>query len=297
MSNGGNWSNILEELKEVPSKYDAIRHKYYKELVNLIDRNVLCYYSGWQQGKSASIDINDEDMEGIMSTVNGMEDKAKGLTLIMHTPGGDPNAAESIVLYLRELFDDDIEVIVPHMAMSAGTMMACASKKIIMGKHSSLGPVDPQFNGLPAYNILSEFKQAHEELHANSDDMAYWNILLSKYPPAFVKSAEDAVELSGELIKQWLSGVMFKNENAGKTIDTIVRNLNEHKKSKAHARHFNHQEVKEMGLKVELLEDNQDLQNLVLSLHHAFILTLQQTTASKIIEGPKSSYIIGEAQD
>ena len=92
MSNGGNWSNILDELKEVPSKYDAIRHKYYKELANLIDRNVLCYYSGWQQGKSASIDINDEDMEGIMSTVNGMEDKAKGLTLIMHTPGGDPNA-------------------------------------------------------------------------------------------------------------------------------------------------------------------------------------------------------------
>ena len=53
------------------------------------------------------------------------------------------------------------------MAMSAGTMIACSAKKIIMGKASSLGPIDPQFNGIPAYNIISEFEEAKKDLSTN----------------------------------------------------------------------------------------------------------------------------------
>ena len=65
-----------------------------------------------------------------------------------------------IVKYLRTKFNNDISVIVPHLAMSAGTMIACSAKEIIMGKQSSLGPNDPQFNGVPAYSIKMEFEQA-----------------------------------------------------------------------------------------------------------------------------------------
>ena len=50
----------------------------------------------------------------------------------------DPAAAEAIVNYLRLKFDYDIRVIVPQLAMSAGTMIACAAKEIIIGKQSSL---------------------------------------------------------------------------------------------------------------------------------------------------------------
>jgi len=45
--------------------------------------------------------------------------------------------------------------------MSAGTMLSCASKEIVMGKHSCLGPIDPQYGGVPAYNILSEFTECY----------------------------------------------------------------------------------------------------------------------------------------
>ena len=42
------------------------------------------------------------------------------------------------------MFKLNIEVFVPMTAMSAGTMIACMSRKIHMGKQSSLGPIDPQ---------------------------------------------------------------------------------------------------------------------------------------------------------
>ena len=54
----------------------------------------------------------------------------------------------------------DIRVIVPHMAMSAGTMIACSSREIIMGKESSLGPIDPQYHNVPAQGVLKEFERA-----------------------------------------------------------------------------------------------------------------------------------------
>lgn len=74
----------------------------------------------------------------------------KGLDLILHTPGGDVAATESIIEYLNDVFEGDIRAIVPQIAMSGGTMVACSCNEILMGKQSSLGPVDPQLRGFPA---------------------------------------------------------------------------------------------------------------------------------------------------
>ena len=59
----------------------------------------------------------------------------------------------------------NIRVIVPHMAMSAGTMIACSAKEIIMGKESSLGPIDPQYRNVPAEGVIDEFNRAVKEIH------------------------------------------------------------------------------------------------------------------------------------
>ena len=101
-----------------------------------------------------------------MNALKGL-DATKGLDLILHTPGGNPTATEGIVKYLHSKFGNDIRVIVPQMAMSAGTMLACSANTIIMGKHSCLGPIDPQYGGVPAYNIVNEFKEAKSDLDQN----------------------------------------------------------------------------------------------------------------------------------
>lgn len=287
------WDEILKELGETPSQVDYVRRKYIKELSDFTGRNTIIYYSGFLQRKDqpnlGNIDVNDQDMEGFMATVRGL-DCSKGLDLIMHTPGGDPNAAEAIVNYLKDKFNNDIRVIVPQISMSAGTMMACCAREILMGKQSSLGPIDPQFNGIPAYNILHEYEEAKEDLSANPDRVQYWAIKLQQYPAAFMKTCIDAIDLSSELVRKWLSDNMLKDSLD--KVEGIVKYLNDHGTSKSHARHFNYLTCKEIGLNITLLESDQKLQDSVLSVHHASMLTFDRTPAAKIIENHKGQAFI-----
>lgn len=284
-------NDIIDILQSDPEKVDAIRKEFIKDLSEYTGRNVITYYSSWMTRAANNQDINDSDMTGFMSAVHGL-DREKGLDLILHTPGGSPTASESIVKYLRKLFKKDIRVIVPHMAISAGTMIACSSKEIIMGYHSSLGPIDPQFSGIPAYNIKAEFEEAEEDLQSNPQNAQYWAIKLQQFPAAFLRSAIDAIELSNVLVTEWLGTNMYNKSKDSEKIDQIVASLNEHTNSLVHDRHFDIDKCRDIGLTVTQLEDDQEFQEKVLSLHHASMLTLEGTSSVKIIENFNNSYII-----
>lgn len=265
--------------------FDELRTKYISNLSRNTGRNVVAYYSGWlKPGKTQNIDINDSDITGFMNSLKGL-DPTKGLDLILHTPGGNPTATEGIVKYLHSKFDNNIRVIVPQMAMSAGTMLACSAQKVIMGKHSCLEPIDPQYGGVPAYNIVNEFKEAKADLDKNPQAKTYWELQLKKYPVAFFYSVVDAINLSSSLVSEWLTQYMFEGENptdVTQKVENIVGKLNANNKS--HSRHFTFDFCKQLGLKVQALEEDQELQELVLSVHHAFVITLDATPATKIIE-------------
>lgn len=287
------WDEILTEFGSTPSQTDSVRRKYLISLSEFTGRNIIAYYSGWLTKRLANnIEINDSDMEGFMNAVKDM-DCTKGLDLILHTPGGDPNAAEAIVSYLKDKFSKNIRVIVPHMAMSAGTMIACSGKEIIMGKQSSMGPIDPQFQGIPAHNIIEEFNEAKSDLANNPQNAQYWAIKLQQYPAAFMKTAADAISLSEELLRSWLEDCMFEtNENREEIIANISKQLNDHSESKSHSRHFNYKKCKDMGLMIKMMEDDQDLQNHILTVHHSFMITLDNTDVVKIIENHKGKAYI-----
>lgn len=286
------WDDILDEIKRSPLKnaVDEVRHQYLRRLSELTGRNTIAYYSSWLTRRVENTDINDNDMNGFMNTVRGL-DCENGLDLGLHTPGGSPMAAEAIVKYLRSKFGKNIRVIVPHMAMSAGTMIACSAKEIIMGKQSSLGPIDPQLNGIPAYSIQSEFEDAKIDLANGTQNFNYWRLLLSKYPAAYVKMAMDAIALSDTLLREWLGSCMLEDA-ASETIEKVCNSLNEHVDSKAHARHFDASFCKSIGLHIIDLEADQRLQDAVLSVHHCYVHTFASTAAVKIIENQNGKAFI-----
>lgn len=286
------WDDILDEIKSSPLKnaVDEVRHQYLRRLSELTGRNTIAYYSSWLTRRVENTDINDNDMNGFMNTVRGL-DCENGLDLVLHTPGGSPMAAEAIVKYLRSKFGKNIRVIVPHMAMSAGTMIACSAKEIIMGKQSSLGPIDPQLNGIPAYSIQSEFEDAKIDLANGTQNFNYWRLLLSKYPAAYVKMAMDAIALSDTLLREWLGSCMLEGA-ASETIEKVCNSLNEHVDSKAHARHFDASFCKSIGLHIIDLEAHQRLQDAVLSVHHCYVHTFASTAAVKIIENQNGKAFI-----
>lgn len=262
--------------------FDSVLSNYLDEFSNYRQRNVIVYYSDFLNPiKGPNIDINDSDMTGFMNAVNGL-DKTRGLDLILHTPGGNPLATEGIVKYLRKLFNTNIEVFVPQMAMSAGTMLACSCKTIWMGKHSSLGPIDPQFSGVPAFNIKKEFEDAKKELVASPESFRNWQILLGKYPPAFYYTVCDQINLSSKLVNDWLTTGMFSRSKKSKEkAKKILGVLNANNGS--HAKHFDYEECKRMGLRIRLFEEDPRLQDLVLSIFHCCTICGSQTPVCKII--------------
>lgn len=292
-----NWNEILDEIRAAGSAHDVIRRNYLKKLHEKTGRNVIVYYSGWLQKPGLlGTELNDSDKNGFMNAIHGL-DRTLGLDLILHTPGGETAATESIVDYLRSTFGTDIRAIVPQIAMSAGTMIACACKEVIMGKQSSLGPIDPQFQGIPAHGIVEEFKRAHQEIKADQSKMAVWQPIIAKYPPAFIGECEKAIQWSEEMVREWLlSGMLNDKPDANNIADAIVTELGDHALTKSHARHLSIEKCRQMGLTVVPLEDNQDIQDAVLSVHHSCIHTLAATPAYKIIENQNGIAFIQIAQ-
>lgn len=284
-----NWNEIMNEIKQqqaLGSSLDIVRRKYIKELNKITGRNIICYYSGFlSNGNHPDVSINDTDMTGFMTAINNLN-KSKGLDLIIHSPGGEVTATEAIGNYLREIFGNDIRVIVPQLAMSGGTMLSCIGKEIIMGKHSNIGPVDPQIGGTPCYGIIQEFEKARNEIIENPKTIPLWQLMISKYPPAFIEQCYKAIELSKELIKEWLEkGTMFEgDEQKTNKIKSIIKYLNNNEETKIHSRHISAKKAKEIGLKVTDLESDNEFQDAVLSIHHCYMHTFSSSNAVKIIE-------------
>jgi ATP-dependent protease ClpP protease subunit len=279
------WHEILNEISRSGSTHDVIRRKYITELSDKSGRNTIIYYSGWlQKPELAGTEVNDNDKNGFMTVIHQL-DRTKGLDLILHTPGGEVAATESLIDYLKAMFGDNIRAIVPQLAMSAGTMIACACKEIIMGKHSSLGPVDPQFRGIPAHGIKEEFERAYNEIKKDQAKIPIWQPILAKYPPAFVGECEKAIDWSTEIVTDCLITGMFKDEkDANAKAKRIVSEIGDHALTKSHSRHLSARRCKEIGLKIIELENDHEFQEKVLSVHHACIHTLSSTPAFKLIE-------------
>src|SRR5574337_505500 len=67
------------------------------------------------------------------------------ISLVLHTNGGDTAAAWRLVNLLHT-FCDELEVIVPTKALSAGTLISLGANRIVMTKQAALGPIDPSVN-------------------------------------------------------------------------------------------------------------------------------------------------------
>ncbi|MFC1484998.1 S49 family peptidase [bacterium] len=292
------WNEVLKEMQDSKrvDVLDFVRRKYLKKMNEKTGRNVIAYYSGWLQKKGVgNADINDDDKNGFMATIHGL-DRTKGLDIILHTPGGDLTATESIVNYLKEMFGNDIRAIIPQLAMSAGTMIACSCKEIVMGKQSNIGPIDPQFGGIPAHGVIEEFQRALEEIKADPKSIPIWQVIIGKYHPTFIGECEKAMDLSGKIVKDWLRTNMFNGDiEADKKALDVVSKLSDHTETKTHSRHIHTNEAKDIGLKIVLLEKDNEFQDIVLTIHHSFMHTFANSTAIKVIENHIENAVVYHA--
>ena len=297
-----NWGQVLNEIQgmKVENPLDTIRRKYLASMNKYTGRNVIAYYSGFLQKPNGNVSIDDNDKNALMQAVYGL-DKAKGLDLILHTPGGNTAATESIVHYLRAIFGNDIRAFIPQMAMSAGTMIALSCKEIVMGKQSNIGPIDPQFGGMSCAGVIEEFQNAVNSIKAEPSSAPLWQVIISKYHPTFLGDCQKAIDWSDKMVIEWLcSNMLSGHDKPEDDAKRIVEKLGSHKETFTHAKHIHINECKELGIAVVPLEELEkkeidgckDLQDCVLTIHHTYMHTFSISNAVKIVENHMGSAMI-----
>ena len=302
-----NWKELLDETRasgtEAATPFDVTRRKYLKRYAQLTGRNVIVYYSGWLQKpelerQGVPFDLNDADKHAFMAAVHRL-DRGKGLDLFLHTPGGDLAATESLVDYLRKMFGTNVRAVVPQVAMSAGTMLALSCKQIVMGAHSSIGPIDPRVGaGLSSHGVIEEFETARKEMKADPAAAPFWQGVLSKYPPALVGECARARQWARTLVHGWLvSGMLAARPDADAAAAKVVEYLADHAPAVSPDRHVSAERARGLGVVVAMLEEpGQDkFQDAVLSVHHACVQTLSYTGAVKIVENQFGTGVVTTA--
>lgn len=297
------WGQILQELQQTAQSnngvpdFDGVRRKYLVQLHQMTGRPVILYSSDFLNSGGPVTSITLGDMQGLMEVVKGLPDGP--LDLILHSPGGSAEAADSILRYLRTKFDD-IRVFVPLAAMSAATMWALGCDLIVMGKHSQLGPIDPQLvmatGNVAARSVIKQFEQAKKECAAEPALLGAWLPILQQYGPALIQECERADKLARRLVRQWLRDYMFNGDpDATKKARRVGNFFADYGIGGSHALGIDRVLARSKGVLVDDLETDQKLQDTVLSVHHATMHTFNGP-AVKIIENHLGNAFVQQQQ-
>ena len=199
---------------------------------------------------------------------------------MIDTPGGIVEVAERIVSTLRHYYQE-VRFLIPDSAMSAGTVLVMSGDAIIMDHFSRLGPVDPQLviEDSPIPTSVLSYLEQYERLVKKSEEGSLTSaelVLLQKLDLGSLRQYELAAELSVNLIRDWLIQYKFKDwtkhnstgadvtpDEKTERAEEIARALNDQERWGSHYRGIDRDVLTQLGLKIDRLDDDKSLSNLV----------------------------------
>lgn len=238
----------------------AERQKLYEQLENARNSKVLVYVTGDKPGFETQ--IAQDAIDHFISHLEHIGIVPK-ISLFLYTCGGNTLAAWNIVNLIKQ-YCDSFEVIIPHKARSAGTLMSIGAETIVMTKQATLGPIDPSINTpmnpqipnaapdakypVSVEDVLGYIEWAKSELNIK-DDIALSNILIKltdQIHPLVLGQAYRAKAQIKMLARRMLNSQMKKEEQIQKVIGFLCS------ESGSHDYTINRREARDMlGLNVE----------------------------------------------
>ena len=234
------------------------RQTLIKQIQETSGRQLICYVSGI----AALIDRDDT-----LALVDLLHNVTLGnnLDFLLHTGGGDIDAAEKLISMVRTTVDKGrLRVIVPDFAKSAGTLMALGADKIVMSDSSELGPIDPQItlndgHGNMIRHSVQSYLDAYdahsESLKKNPDDIAA-RMMLDKLDPATVKLFEAVRDRARRFAEDQLQLGMFRT-GLGNFTEIAAKLINT-KLWPSHGQMISWRAASQMGLSVDYLDPKCD---------------------------------------
>src|SRR6266545_6051460 len=140
----------------------ALRRETFLRIEGITRRPLICYVARTANvSPGLAVSIDDSDLIGFNDLVHSAP--GKQVDVLIESNGGSAEAAERIVRLLRSRFDS-IRYIIPGNAYSAATLVGFSGDSLVMSSISTLGPIDPQINGIPARAILRAFASLEDRL-------------------------------------------------------------------------------------------------------------------------------------
>lgn len=287
------------KLKLLPSTYQAItdyfgklgqanpfslRLETFKRIEKITGRPLVCYVTKTRhlpQGVPAYID--DSDLTGIGDLIHSVG--GESLDVFITSNGGSAEASERIVRLLRGRFKS-IRFLVSSNAYSAATLICFSGDEVVMGPLGTLGPIDPQINGVPARAILRAFENLEARLkNEGPRALTAYMPLISKYDLHILEICKSAQELSEELARTWLSTYMLKCAPENEAVTAVVDFFKSYDAHKSHGRSIDRDRAREKGLaRVVNAEDTKGLADLLQSLLNQYELWFDKTSFYKMFE-------------
>ena len=219
---------------------------------------LLCYVAG------IGAPITRDDTIGIVELLHNVP-RDSNVDFILHTGGGDIDAAEKIVSILRTAVGKGhLRIIVPDYAKSAGTLICLAADKILMSDSSELGPIDPQFlkrdgDGNETWhsvlNYLSAYQNLCTILRDKPDDRPA-QMMLAKLDPTTVVLFEAISKRARTLAEEHLNRWMFQKKKG--TYTKIAADLMDTNRWLSHGQVIGWEDAKQLELEVQYLEPESD---------------------------------------
>jgi Serine dehydrogenase proteinase len=270
--------NALTNVVPAPTKtplFQAIHAPRYQRqaLIRQIEKEtgrvLICYVAG------TAASVERDDIVGFVDLLHNLPANSD-VDLLLHTGGGDMDAAEKIITMVRTKVGNAIlRVVVPDFAKSAGTLMALGADFVVMSDTSELGPIDPQVilsdgkGNLIRHSIqchLDAYEEHKETLRTDPGNVTA-QIMLGKLDPATIKLFEGVKERSRTFAEAQLKRGMFRTN--GGNWSATVNELLDTKRWRSHAQMISWQDAQDptIGLSVEYLSADDPVWQMYWQLH------------------------------
>lgn len=279
--------------KEV-SQHADLRRRLLRKLEQHYKARVISYFTSFNDQGGIMTDDDAEMLESILAVEH---DEGK-VVLVLNSPGGLALAAERIAGVCRAYSEDRFEVVIPHMAKSAATMVCFGASTIHMSKTAELGPVDPQVAykddaGQVRWISADEYVRSYQQLVAQAASGKHKRIepflqQLNRYDSRYIETLVSAQGLSKDISVRLLKSGMMAGQPDAKITEAIQVFLTQERTS-AHGRMINSAEASSCGLNIQLIDLHSETWHILWELYVRSDWAVTNTQAVKLIESSASA--------
>ena len=278
-------NELMSELKKLVEQYNLLTGRYLYLYVAAMAKHI------------PGLSLEQEDFYIIRDMLKDVQNQSE-VDVYIETPGGNGVTAEEIARFLHNKFEK-VNFVISGEAKSAGTILALSGNDIYMTETGSLGPIDAQIHIgrsiVSAYDYMDWINAKMQEAAQNGKLNPVDATMVAQITPGEIQLVNHSLEYAKDLVKEWLYTYKFCNWNETTTqkmpvtdqmkkerADKVADEFANHSRWRTHGRSLKISDLEQIGLKVNNLDENPKIADIVYRMQFVCKLLLETTSIYKL---------------